>query len=116
MTRPTSIPQHIWGSLSTETQAVIAGVIGQLERRIADLEERLNKNSTNSSKPPSSDLPSVKRQPPTSASGKRRGGQPGPRRHTHPLVPPSESTRPATARPRSADAVAMTSPVRTAIP
>ena len=49
MTRPTSIPPPIWDALSTEAQAVIAGVIGQLERRIADLEERLNQNSTNSS-------------------------------------------------------------------
>jgi transposase len=88
MTRPTSIPPHIWESLSTEARAIIAGVIGQLEQRIADLEERLNKNSTNSSKPPSSDPPSVKRRPPAPPSGKRRGGQPGHRRHTRPLVPP----------------------------
>ena len=60
MTRTVSIPQPIWESLSTDARAVIAGVIGQLEQRIADLEERLNANSTNSSKPPSSDPPSVK--------------------------------------------------------
>ena len=60
------------------------------ERRIADLEERLNKNSTNSSKPPSSDPPSVKRRPPAPASGKKRGGQPGHRRHARPLVPPEQ--------------------------
>ncbi len=70
MSRPTSIPQPIWETLSTEAQAVIAGVIGQLEHRIADLEERLNQNSTNSSKPPSSDPPAVKRRPPTTPSGK----------------------------------------------
>src|SRR5512135_3006883 len=64
MTRPTSIPQHIWETLSNDAQVVIAEVIDQLEQRIADLEERLNKNSTNSSKPPSSDPPSVKRRPP----------------------------------------------------
>src|SRR4051794_10438630 len=61
MTRPISIPQHTWETLSTDAQAVIAGVIGQLEQRIADLEERLNTNSTHSSKPPSSDPPSGKR-------------------------------------------------------
>jgi transposase len=90
MARPISIPQHIWETLSTDAQAVIAGVIGQLEQRIADLEERLNTNSTNSSKPPSSDPPSVKRRPPTAPSGKRRGGQPGHRRHTRSLVPPEQ--------------------------
>ncbi len=47
MIRPTAIPQPIWETLSTEAQAVIAGVIGQLEQRIADLEARLNQNSTN---------------------------------------------------------------------
>jgi transposase len=88
MTRPTSIPPHIWETLSTDAQAVIAGVIGPLEQRIADLEERLNTNSTNSSKPPSSDPPSGTRRPPAAPSGTRRGGQPGPRRHTRSLVPP----------------------------
>jgi transposase len=90
MTRPTSIPQPIWETLSTDAQAVVAGVIAQLEQRIADLEERLNQNSTNSSKPPSSDPPAVKRRPPAAPSGKRRGGQPGHRRHTRPLVPPEQ--------------------------
>ena len=90
MTRPTSIPQPIWETLSTEAQAVVAGVIAQLEQRIADLEERLNQNSTNSSKPPSSDPPAVKRRPPATPSSKRRGGQPGHRRHTRALVPPEQ--------------------------
>src|SRR3954453_2175747 len=90
MARPISIPQHTWETLSTDAQAVIAGVIGQLEQRIADLEERLNTNSTNSSKPPSSDPPSVKRRPPAVPSGKRRGGQPGHGRHTRSLVPPEQ--------------------------
>jgi transposase len=61
-----------------------------LERRVADLEERLNKNSTNSSKPPSSDPPSVKRRPPVPASGKKRGGQPGHRHLPRALVPPEQ--------------------------
>jgi transposase len=61
-----------------------------LEQRIVDLEERLNKNSTNSSKPPSSDLPSVKRRPPAPATGKKRGGQPGHHRKARSLVPPEQ--------------------------
>lgn len=66
----------------------IAAVIEGLEKRIANLEERLNRNSTNSSKAPSTDPPSVKRKPPASPSGKRRGGQPGHKRHLRELVAP----------------------------
>lgn len=51
--------------------------IAQLEACIAELEAKLKQNSTNSSKPPSSDPPSVKRAPPKPASGKKPGGQPG---------------------------------------
>ena len=55
MERPASIPQHIWDNLSDEARAGIGAVIEALENRIAELESRLNQNSTNSSKPPSSD-------------------------------------------------------------
>jgi transposase len=84
------LPQPIWDQLPTEAQAAVSVLVQSFERRIADLEERLNKNSTNSSKPPSSDPPSLKRRPPTPASGKKRGGQPGHRRRARPLVPPEQ--------------------------
>src|SRR5436309_9674808 len=82
------LPQPLWDTLSVEAQAAVSALVQCLERRIADLEERLGKNSTNSSQPPSSDPPSVKRRPPAPASGRKRGGQPGHRRHSRPLVPP----------------------------
>jgi transposase len=84
------LPQLIWDRLPPETQAAVSVLVQSFERRIADLEEKLNKNSTNSSRPPSSDPPSVKRPPPTPASGKKRGGQPGHRRQARPLVPPEQ--------------------------
>jgi transposase len=90
MTDRSPLPPHIWSTLSPEAQAAVSAAIASLEQRIADLEERLNKNSTNSSKPPSSDPPSVKRRPPTPASDKKRGGQPGQRRQARPLVPPEQ--------------------------
>src|SRR3954447_22615540 len=87
MTDQPPLPPTLWDTLSPEAQAAVAAVVQSLEQRIAELEERVNKNSTNSSKPPSSDPPSVKRRPPTPASGKERGGQPGHRHHPRALVP-----------------------------
>src|SRR5215207_2139533 len=57
-----------------------------LRARVAELEAKLNQNSTNSSKPPSSDPPAVKRAPPKAKSGKAAGGQPGHPKHERALV------------------------------
>jgi transposase len=84
------IPEPLWGTVPPEAQAAIRALLTTLERRIADLEERVNKNSTNSSKPPSSDPPTVKRRPPATASGKKPGGQPGHRHHPRALAPPEK--------------------------
>src|SRR3954447_13329198 len=90
MTDQPPLPQTLWDTLSAEAQGAVLGLVETFERRIAELEERVNKNSTNSSRPPSSDPPSVKRRPPTPASGKKRGGQPGHRHHPRALVPPEQ--------------------------
>ena len=64
-----------------ETIAAQAATICALEERLAKLEARLNQDSSNSSKPPSSDSP-FKRPPPKSPTGRRPGGQVGhPGRH-----------------------------------
>ena len=63
-------------------------LIQKLMARIAELEDRLNQHSGNSSKPPSSDGPgSPPPARPRLASGKKRGAQPGhkgARRERHP--------------------------------
>ncbi len=59
-----------------------------LKKRVAELENRLNKNSQNSSKPPSSDPP-YKKPPKVSKESKRnRGGQKGHKGHQQKLMKP----------------------------
>jgi transposase len=85
MTPPT-LPPDVFDALPPAVQAYIR----YLEARLADLEARFDQNSTNSSKPPSSDGPHVKPAPPKTPSGKRRGGQPGHPRHDRVILPPDE--------------------------
>jgi transposase len=59
----------------------------RLEIRVADLEERLKRNSRNSSLPPSQDPPSAPPRPRQAASGRRAGAQPGHPGRGRPLRP-----------------------------
>ncbi len=61
-----------------------------LQKQVDELRQRLNQNCTNSSRPPSSDPPHVKRRPPQPSSGRKVGGQPGHARQQRPLVPPEQ--------------------------
>jgi transposase len=81
------IPEGLWDQIPPAAQAAIRAAFTALEQRIADLEARLNRNSSNSSKPPSAEPLHVKRRPPEPTSKRRRGGQPGHGRHTRELVP-----------------------------
>jgi transposase len=91
------IPEPLWNTASPEVQSAIFALVEfyeqrlvKLEARVNDLENRLTLNSTNSSKPPSSDPIGMKRKPPASPSGKKRGGQPGHRKARRTLVPPEK--------------------------
>lgn len=64
--------------------------VDDLKAEIAELKERLGQNSTNSSKPPSSDPPSYKSKPPRKPKGRKRGGQPGHQGSTRKLLPAEE--------------------------
>jgi transposase len=80
--------------------------IEKLEAENRDLKARLGLNSSNSSKPPSTDPPHAKRKPPLPKSGRKRGGQPGHRRHERPLVPPDQVGEVVECRPSHCDACA----------
>ena len=59
----------------------------RLEARVGELEQRLNRNSRNSSLPPSQDPPSAPPRPPGPGSRRGRGGQPGHEGRSRPLLP-----------------------------
>jgi transposase len=108
MERPASIPQHIWDSFSDEARAIVGAVVAGLERQVAELEQqvqglkaRLDQNSTNSSRPPSTDPIGVKRKPPEPPSKKRRGGQQGHPRRMRALVPPDRVASVTDCKPTS---------------
>jgi transposase len=80
MNPPSSIPQHIWDSLTEEDRAVNGAA--ELEERLAEAEQqihefraRLDQNSTISSKPPSTDPKGVKRTPPSHCRGNAAAGR-----------------------------------------
>jgi transposase len=91
------IPEPLWSAVPPEAQAALLAAwkslqdrIAELEARVHDLEARLKLNSTNSSKPPSSDPIGLKRKPPTPPSRRKRGGQPGHPKAFRALVPPEK--------------------------
>jgi len=95
MTDAPPLPPQIWETLTPEAQAAVLALVCRLEQQVTelkqqvrDLKARLDQNSTNSSKPPSSDPIGVKRKPPVPPSKKRRGGQEGHPRRLRALVPP----------------------------
>lgn len=73
----------------------------QLETRVQELEARLNQNSSNSSKPPSTDSPAVQAQRPKAPpSGRKPGGQPGHAFAERPLLPLDQVTQVIPVRPK----------------
>lgn len=86
-------------------------VIADQQKRIKELESRLRQNSTNSSLPPSTDMPWTTKAKPAKGQGKRKpkskrkpGGQPGHALHERPLVPPEEVDKREDLRPEKCEA------------
>jgi transposase len=97
MSQELPLPKELWDLIPPAAQAALLAVLGNLQaelsdlrQQVADLNARLGQNSQNSSRPPSSDAPNVKRPPPREPSGRRRGAQPGHEAHHRPLLPPDE--------------------------
>ena len=64
--------------------------VERLERELGQLKSRLRQNSSNSSRPPSSDPPWSKPTGSGPQSGRKRGGQPGHEKQDRKLSPPDE--------------------------
>lgn len=84
MRREPPLPKELWDQIPLPVQAALWVLIESYERRLAVLEaevaalkEQVRQNSQNSSRPPSTDGPQVKRRPPQEPSGRKRGAQPG---------------------------------------
>ena len=108
MILPPPIPETLWNTVPPDAQAALLAVvnsdrqrIAEVEQRVRDLEARLKLNSTNSSKPPSSDPLGLKRTPPTPPSPRKRGGQPGHRKAVRALVPPEKLRSSHDCKPRA---------------
>jgi transposase len=67
------LPPEIWAATPVAAQALILA----LQERIRELEARLGQNSSNSSRPTSTDPPQAPLRPKGPPTGRKRGGQPG---------------------------------------
>jgi transposase len=84
------ITEDLIARQSPEAQAIIRVLLAQiaaLEKRVAELEARLNKTPQNSSLPPSAQHPHAKGDSGKRRSKRKRGGQPGHAKHERPLMP-----------------------------
>jgi transposase len=93
MRREPPLPKELWEQIPAASQAALRVLIesyeqriGALEAEVAGLKEQLQQNSQNSSRPPSTDGPQVKRTPPRVPSGRKRGAQPGQPRYERTVV------------------------------
>src|SRR5262249_47466862 len=92
---------ELWDSLPPEARALILALRAEvaelraklqaLQQQAQHLQDQLNQNSTNSSRPPSTDPPTIKRRPPRPPLALPLGGQRGHQRHQRPLLPPAHT-------------------------
>lgn len=88
------ITEELIARQTPEAQAIIRALLAEvaaLKARIEELERQVKgKTPQNSSLPPSTVHPHAKPAPPKRKSKKKRGGQPGHKKHERPLIPTEE--------------------------
>lgn len=93
MTIPPPLSEELFASLPVAVQIYLRQLEAfatQLAAQVAQLEAKLQQNSSNSSRPPSSDGPQHKRGVPRPPSPRRRGGQAGHSKHERVILPPDQ--------------------------
>jgi len=100
MTMPAAPPEELFATLPPAVQLYIRQLeafathlseqVMALTVRVAELEAKLGQDSSNSSRPPSSDGPQLKRGVPRPPSQRRRGAQPGHAKHERVILPPDQ--------------------------
>jgi len=95
--RPPELSEDAWQATPLEVRQFIALLVAKL----AAIEARLNQNSQNASKPPSSDPPSAPPRPAKTSRGKPKpkGAQPGHPDQHRDLIPTSEVSQVVPLRP-----------------
>jgi transposase len=83
---PPGISEEDWNA----TPVAVRVLVTELLRRVAQLEDRLNQTSRNSSKPPSSDPPGARPRTTKEPTGRKSGGQLGHEGHSRKVKPESE--------------------------
>ena len=74
------LPKKDWEAIPASVRLLVTKLLQDnqaLQARLAQLEERLNQTSKNSSRPPSTDEVGVKKSTRPKPSNRKRGGQPG---------------------------------------
>lgn len=99
---PEDISTQDWQATPESVRRLVLSLlttVAQFQQELARLSERVNQTSQNSSKPPSSDPPSVKRKPPAKKGQRKQGGQPGHQGKGRKLKPPDQVSRFVISRP-----------------
>jgi transposase len=93
MDAPPAVSAEVLAALPAEVLALLqwqAWQIARLQREVAELRARLDRDSTNSSVPPSAAHPHAKPAPAKPKSKRKRGGQPGHPKHGRAVIPAAD--------------------------
>jgi len=105
-----SVSEADWAATPASVKALVRALVDRLtlletevvalHLRVAELEDRLRANSTNSSRPPSTDPAGRSKAPAHAPSKRKRGAQKGHRRAVRALVPTSQVERVVPCKPQ----------------